>query len=201
MRIDYTDDDIEAALRASAAQFAHRRSTGSQNYGKKVLTNERIQANNDVGNIGEVLGAWYCKLEFDASVGPTDNVDLKILEVRTRRIERGRPFPDLPIRPKDKMHLPNLLIRVNEQERYGILVGWLCAWQAMERAIGDDPEWCKIWCDEKGIYYIKPPYHSVASLKQYLGDNPIRNPPKPMWMPPDFDVATAGLVRRSHPFA
>jgi len=200
VQINYTDEDIEEALQASAAKSDHRERAGSQNYGKKVLTAERIRANRDVGDICEFLGAWYFKLPFDASVGPIDNVDLKIVEVRGRRIERSREFPDLAIRPKDKMHLPNVLMRLNEERREAHIVGWLCAWQAMERPIGED-EGCKIWCDEKGVYYIRPPYHSVASLEQYLGDDPISKPPKPLWMPADFDIATAGMITRSHPFA
>jgi hypothetical protein len=152
----YTSQDMmEATVAANGRQdFAE-----SQNFqtSGRALPREQERLNHRVGCLGELKCAQRFHLEFNASVGIITNVDCKILEVRTRRIENGR---DLPFRSIEKVRLPYVLCWLDERAKQVTIVGWLCGWQAHER-MKDTPMW-------KGVWFVPPPYHSVQSLQDWI---------------------------------
>src|SRR5262245_13663684 len=196
----FTRDHIAEALELADRHHEHNERSGYPQYGEKVRTEPERRRSQRVGVVGEYLGAHKFKLPFNRAVGSQRaGTDLQIIEIRTRRIEPSRPRPDLAIRPDDKGELPNVLLRLDLAAGCGHFVGWLTAWQALERPVGIG-DGTKEWCQAKGVWYVKPPYWSMASLMDYLGDNPMARPPRPLWMPWDFDARHPNVARQ-FPFA
>lgn len=129
------------------------------NYDGRTLTPEYERENHHVGAIAEWASAALLGQKFDPSVGDLDATDLKIIEVRGRRIG---PNSDLPMRRNDenKLRLPFFLVRINLNRLTAEFVGWLCGWEAWERRTTEN---CHF-----GVWYIPPPYHTVLSLQQWV---------------------------------
>jgi hypothetical protein len=177
-------EEIAAPLRVANQHYEVNRRNGARHYGDKFVEPERRQANAELGMVSEFLAAWYFGLRFRDGLGDDRlGIDLDVIEVRARRVEFERQTPDLAIRPDDKLHLPNVLMYLDIDAGRAELIGWLAAWQAIERAQ-------KEWCQPKGVWFVRPPYHSILSLEQWLAAGA-----KPMWNPADFDRQP-----RSHPF-
>ena len=169
IELPVTPADMEIVTAAANGRQAFAERNKYVPYDKSARIQPEQQRTNDIaGCLGELKCAHYFGLKFDPSVGVITNVDLKIIEVRTRRIETGR---DLAIRPKDKMRLPYVLVWLDFKRMIAMMVGWLCGWQAHERAMqakqeaGHDVWWQQI----KQVWFIPPPYHSIASLEDWIG--------------------------------
>jgi hypothetical protein len=175
--IRFTKAEADEAIAAGDKRWQFARNRNARNYGID-LSPEECKENHHVGSIGEWVCAEYFGLEFE---GGTDfdsyeslvAPDLKIIEVRARRIQFGLNA-DLTIRPDDKMRLPVVLVRVSMERMLAEIVGWLCGWEAIER---ED----KIWYGPRQVFYVPPPYHSVLSLVQWLACGR-----RPHWCPEKY---------------
>jgi hypothetical protein len=154
---DFTDAD-----KGALGRRAYGRSAGLTEYAAEARARDSELEKfltEQVGTRAEQVGAEHLKLPFNASVGNTRNVDLAdLIEIRGRR----GAGTDLPIRPRDKMRLPHLLIRF--YGKYAHIIGWLCGWEGQKRARELNLKLCPI----RHVWYVPPPYHSVLSLEQWL---------------------------------
>jgi len=174
--IRFTQADLEIGIRDGNALEDEAQAKGARNYGID-LTLEETRANHHVGSLGEWLCAKYFGLEDEyREVKKQGDVDLKVIEVRARRITMGLNC-DLTIRPDDKMRMPIVLVRVSMERMLAELVGWLCGWEAIER---ED----KIWYEPRRVFYVPPPYHSILSLEQWLACGR-----RPHWCPEKYRSA------------
>lgn len=149
--------------------FADSANLKSSHGDEATLSREQQRSDHGIGALGEKIVADYYGLPWDPSIGVLTNVDCKIIEVRTRRIETGR---DLPIRKNDKMRLPHVNVWIDQKRMIATIAGWLCAWEGHQRAMqakadaGGKDVW---WQAKTGVWFIPPPWHSVQSLTDWIG--------------------------------
>jgi hypothetical protein len=164
-----------------ATEAAHGRHDFGEAHGYKNHIEQGRKQDVDaevVGCLGELLCAHYFQLQFNPSVGVIDAVDCKIFEVRTRRIESGK---DLALKQRDKMRLPFVLVWINRDRTEATLVGWLCGWEGHQRAKQAKEAGRDLWQPSVRAWFIPPPYHSIASLEDWIGaGHPLH------WAPEDY---------------
>lgn len=115
-----------------------------------------------VSAIAVYLAKSHFGLEFAGNV-----------EVCPRAVVSGMRA-DLAINPHDAMVPPRLLVRVRLEHKHADIVGWLCGWEAIERTD-------KVWDEQRKVFDVPPPYHSLLSLRQWLECGH-----RPHWMPKPF---------------
>lgn len=169
VELSVTADDLRrSGLVADERQdFADSRNLKSSHGNEAPLSAAQQRSDHHVGSLGEMKVAEYYGLEWNPSVGVLTNVDCKIIEVRTRRIENGR---DLPIRANDKWRLPHMLVWFDSKRMITTMAGWLCAWEGHQRAMQAKAEAGRdVWWQAKtGVWFIPPPYHSIKSLRDWI---------------------------------
>jgi len=147
-----------------------------ENYDGRPMTAEQEREAHGVGALGEGAAADLFGLKFDPAVGVLDGTDLKIIEVRARRA--GGSGGDLAMRRGDnekaKLRRPFLLVHVNPPKLTVQFIGWLCGWEAWERRSEENCHY--------GVWYIRPPYHSVLSLQQW-----VQCGHRLHWSPPEYE--------------
>lgn len=184
--VKLTPEEQDEFIAAGNARTANNRRMGVKH---RADSAKYAYASNDpIGFVGEGSAGRHYKCRIDDTLGEYNNVDLQIMEVRSS----GRSDAQLPIKMSDirrnKLHLPFLLAKVKLEQRTVEFVGWLPGWQALERPDNpkNEPGTKRYYADQQ-TWYVRPPYYTIASLEDYLGDDPMSKPPKPLWMPWDFD--------------
>jgi hypothetical protein len=168
IELPITPDDIAQVTPVAIAKGEYSEHHGFVPCDKPARIERGQQHINDMtGCLGELKCSQFFGLPFDTSENATASVDCKIIEVRARRIETGR---DLAIRPHDKMRLPYVLVWLDHARMIATIVGWLCGWEAHQRAMqaklesGRDVWWQPL----KSVWFIPPPYHSIESIKDWI---------------------------------
>lgn len=106
---------------------------------------------------------------------PIGACDLGIAEVRGRQIDpRSRFLPELPIRGRMikgkpasvERHIdkPFILGRLDADEQWMDVVGWLVGWEAMARIERNR----YIYHASERCWYVPEPYHSVDSFRHWV---------------------------------
>jgi hypothetical protein len=171
--LEISERQIERALRAGDARNDQSVERNYKNWGGPRTPTAQLTQNR-LGCLCEIVAGDHFGLPFDDGVGNIDSVDLSVMEVRGRWNVSGRD--ELGIRairredgtfvPIDKhLERPHLLVRVSEDRRYALLVGWLLGHEAVWMG-RQNPMW---WNGPSGCWYIpEENLHSVPSLQQWL---------------------------------
>lgn len=173
-----TKSDRATAARVGSAKQSYSVRQKLPDYGPSAAAPANGERQHVLGCLGEFICARFFGVEFDDSEDGRAKIDCKIFEVRTRDVSSGK---DLAIRPHDKMRLPHVLVWIEGD--LATIVGWLVGWEGHARAMQAkaDAGFDVWWQPSARCWFVPPPYHSVASLQDWIAcGHPLH------WSPPEY---------------
>ena len=148
---------LAKAREVGAARQAYAESQDYENYGTSDAGEER---NHVAGAISECAVAKHFNLPWKPHVGTTTGIDVGgLIEVRTRIIPGTGT--DLAIRPDDKDDKPYVHTHVYADNRVR-LIGWLYSKDGKHGNNGG------VWNAGRAVWFVPPPYRSIAELEELL---------------------------------
>jgi len=163
-----TASDLAEATNVAIAKGEFSTRQGHIPYGATARMSPDVQQAHDlIGCLGELKASQCFGQPFNTSENGIGEIDCRIFEARARDIRTGR---DLAYRPIDKMRLPYVLVWIDLPAKKATIVGWLVGWEAHQRAMAAKQKagYDVLWNATRRVWFIPPPYHSVASLEDWI---------------------------------